>query len=419
MRILVVDDHEIVRRGVRSLLSAEPNFHVCGEAMDGRDAIEQAQLLKPDAIVMDISMPNLNGLEAARELRRILPHTKILILSQHNLPQMIKQALDSGANGYVVKSAISTELVSALNRLELGDIERVDEFKGVDENVDVQEIIQRSRVFEQALHEASERLRLAQQVARVGTFEFNVKTGVNRWTPELESLYGLQPGAFAGTQTAWEQMIHPEDRLATISKLDAAANGPGFESEWRVVWPDGSVHWLLGRAFLFKEDAGRSERWVGVNIDITERKRAEEENKKLLRLLDLTFDAIVIRDNKDQVRYWNHGAQEIYGWTANEAFGNVTHTLLKTTFPEPLENIFAALQKAGRWQGQLTHSSRSGERLTVLSRWGLLEDWESGEQWVLETNTDITTRKPSDASHHVKNHSEFPIKALIVRDGSG
>jgi PAS domain S-box-containing protein len=347
-----------------------------------------------------------------------LPLTKILILSQHNLPQMTKQALHAGANGYVVKTAISTELVSALNRLDLEDIDRVGKFMGLDENVDVQEIIQRSRVFEQALHETSERLRLAQQVARVGTFEFNVKTGVNRWTPELESLYGLQPGEFAGTQTAWEQMIHPDDRQATINKLDTAAHGPGFESEWRVVWPDGSVHWLLGRAFLFKDDAGRPERWIGVNIDITERKRAEEENKKLLRLLDLTFDAIVIRDNKDQVRYWNHGAQEIYGWTANEAFGNVTHTLLKTTFPEPVENIFAALKKAGRWQGQLTHYSKSGERLTVLSRWALLQDWESGKQWVLETNTEIT-RKPSDASQHVKNHSEFPIKALIVREGSG
>src|SRR5690348_4418802 len=84
MRILVVDDHQVVRRGLRSLLEAEKDLQVCGEAVDGRDAIAKAQELRPDAIVMDISMPNLNGLDATRELTRLLPEIRIVILTQHD-----------------------------------------------------------------------------------------------------------------------------------------------------------------------------------------------------------------------------------------------------------------------------------------------------------------------------------------------
>ncbi len=397
MRILIVDDHEVVRRGVRSLLLTRADVDICGEAVDGREAIEKAQELRPDIIVMDISMPRMNGLEATRSIRQILPQTKIIILSQHDIPQMMKQAFSMGAHAYVVKSAMSDQLITALETVKRGGVPSSDIYGSTQVNIDVQEILQRSVVFERALRETEERLRLAQQAARVGSFEFNFKTGVYRWTPELEALYGLRPGTFSGTYSAWEMLIHPEDRHATVTAFKESPVGQVFESEWRVIWPDSSVHWLLGRAWLFSDKDGKPERWVGVNIEITERKRAEAETKKLLRLLDLSFDAIVLRDVADRVRYWNRGAQELYGWTAEEAFGNVTHSLLQTAFPEPLEEIFAVLRTEGRWEGELTHSTKDGKRVTVLSRWGLFQDWESGEPWVMETNTNITPWKAREA----------------------
>lgn len=397
MRILIVDDHEVVRRGVRSLLEAQNEFEVCAEAVDGRDAITKAAELKPDAIVMDVSMPNLNGLEATREIRRILPDVKILILTQHDIREMMRQALNAGASGYVVKTSLTKDLVSTLRSILGGNSTFPEQAPPAERNLDLQEVLQRSLVFEQALRETNERLRLAQQVARVGTFELNIKTGVNRWTPEMESLYGLQPGSFPGTQSAWVDLIHPDDRRATLSALNRAVDEGSWDSEWRVRWPDGSVRWLLGRAWLFRDPDGNPERFVGANIDITERKRSEERADRESRLLDLSFDAIVVRDSHDRVRYWNRGAKELYGWTAEEAEGKVTHTLLSSIFPQPIEQIVAILKKEGRWEGEIIHSRKDGKHMTVMSRWALFHDRETGGEWVLETNTDITKRKAAEA----------------------
>jgi DNA-binding NarL/FixJ family response regulator len=97
LRVLIVDDHDVVRRGVRSLL--ESHCEVCGEAVDGRDAFDKACQLKPDVILMDVSMPHLNGLEATRLIRGVLPDCEVLILSQHDSPQIMREALKAGALG--------------------------------------------------------------------------------------------------------------------------------------------------------------------------------------------------------------------------------------------------------------------------------------------------------------------------------
>jgi signal transduction histidine kinase len=117
MRILVVDDHEVVRKGICSIIAGESTFTVCGEAVDGRDAVAKAQNEHPDIVVMDISMPNMNGLEATREIKRLLPATQIVIVSQHGGPEMIRHAFDAGAGAFVAKSAISAELLAALANL--------------------------------------------------------------------------------------------------------------------------------------------------------------------------------------------------------------------------------------------------------------------------------------------------------------
>lgn len=116
-RILIVDDHEIFRRGLRSLLESRPDWEVCGEATDGQDAVEKATQLQPDVVVLDITMPRLNGLDAARFIRKQAPGAKVVILSQHQAAVMEQVALTAGAAAYVTKSEVSRELLAAIDRL--------------------------------------------------------------------------------------------------------------------------------------------------------------------------------------------------------------------------------------------------------------------------------------------------------------
>jgi PAS domain S-box-containing protein len=114
------------------------------------------------------------------------------------------------------------------------------------------------------------------------------------------------------------------------------------------------------------------------------------------RLLDLTHDTIFVRDMNDVITYWNRGAQELYGWTSADAVGHVTHQLLQTRFPEPLEEITNQLLRTGRWEGELRHTTRDGRWLTVASRWALQWDEKRSPIAVLETNNDITERKRAE-----------------------
>ena len=114
LRILVVDDQVAVRRAVCSLLRSQPDFEVTCEAADGLEAIQKAQELRPDVIVLDISMPELNGLQAARQIRQVAPESEIVFLSQHRASDIIHEALAIGARGYVCKSHIASDLVDVV-----------------------------------------------------------------------------------------------------------------------------------------------------------------------------------------------------------------------------------------------------------------------------------------------------------------
>jgi DNA-binding NarL/FixJ family response regulator len=115
LRLLVADDHEIVRKGLRTLLEAQPGWQVAAEACDGREAVEKAKQLKPDVTVLDIGMPGLNGLEAARQMLKNDSRSRILILTMHQSDPLIQEVLDAGARGYVLKSDATRDLVSAVN----------------------------------------------------------------------------------------------------------------------------------------------------------------------------------------------------------------------------------------------------------------------------------------------------------------
>ena len=117
LRILIADDHELIRRGVRTLLEAEPGWKVVAEASDGQEAFEKAKETKPEIVVLDIGMPRLSGLEAARRLKRTLPQIKVLMLTMHDSERLAWEVLNVGALGYVTKSDTARDLVIAIEAL--------------------------------------------------------------------------------------------------------------------------------------------------------------------------------------------------------------------------------------------------------------------------------------------------------------
>jgi len=118
LSVLVADDHEVVRQGLRTILESHPGWEICGEAVTGREAIEKATELKPDVVVLDFSMPELNGLEATRQIHKLLPETEVLILTMYYSERLAREFLRAGARGYILKADAGKLLVEAIEHLQ-------------------------------------------------------------------------------------------------------------------------------------------------------------------------------------------------------------------------------------------------------------------------------------------------------------
>lgn len=220
------------------------------------------------------------------------------------------------------------------------------------------------------LRQHEERLRLAQQAARIGTFEWNIQTGVSTWTPELESIYGLPPGGFSGTQAAWKELLHPEDRAGVMELAEQSMKtGMPMQAEWRTVWPDGSIHWIAGRWQVFMDAAGEPARMVGVNSDITERKRAEERLLEYEKAVEGAEDMIGVIDRDYRFLLANRQYLKMRNLTREQVVGHVISEVLTkeefdTVIKPKLDECF---------QGQVVKYERKfsypnvGERDLMLS----------------------------------------------------
>ena len=129
---------------------------------------------------------------------------------------------------------------------------------------------------EEGLRDIQERLQLAQQVTRIGTFDWNITENTNHWSPEILALYGLTPAEFEGTYEAWLKRLHPDDAPGADEEIRRSLETGQFDKDFRVVWPDGSLRWLHSRARVLYDDNGRPARMVGINADVTDRHQAEE-----------------------------------------------------------------------------------------------------------------------------------------------
>jgi PAS domain S-box-containing protein len=212
----------------------------------------------------------------------------------------------------------------------------------------------------------------------------------------------VNPAFCALTGFSADEVLGQNPRLLKSDRHDPAfyqsfwgtiRSGQTWRGEFINRRKDGSLSVVEQTVTPVRADGGEINHFIGVMQDVTERKRAEEALRQQAQLLDLTHDPIFVRDMDDCITFWNRGAEELYGWTTATAMRQVSHLLLETKFPKPLEEIKSELQSTGRWEGELIHTTCDGRSRIVSSRWSLQRDKTGTPLSILEIDTDITGRK--------------------------
>ena len=389
LRILIVDDYETVRGGVRSLLSSRRDWVVCGEAGDGLEAVEKAKSLRPDVVLMDISMPRMNGVEATRIIRREVPESKVIIVSQNDPAVVSRQAAEIGAGGYVNKADLARDLLPAVECVVADRSgEKTESVRATtDTQIDVSEraLARRAGDLLAAIVDSSDDAIISKTLDGV----------ITSWNKSAERLFGYTREEAVGQHIT---LIIPEDRrdeeAKIVERLRRGERVDHFETVR--LRKDGTLLELSLTISPVKDAEGRVVGASKVARGITEQKQIEKALAERARLLDLSSDAIFVRDAADRVTYWNRSASELYGYSREEAVGRVSHELLRTEFPEPLERITEQLHQDNRWTGELIHRHKDGSRIVVASRWTLDRDDGGNRKRVLETNNDITQQKQNE-----------------------
>lgn len=191
----------------------------------------------------------------------------------------------------------------------------------------------RAEVMAEGLRLTEERLNLAQQASQIGTFDWNLETGVNTWSPELYAMYGIRADEFGNSQAAWERYVHPDDRDMMVQAVERSRiSGNAEDKEFRIVRPNGEVRWLIGRWRWHKDAAGRPVRLTGVNFDNTERKQVSEfvrESEARARaIFDSALDALITMDAEGRVQDLNPAAQQMFGYSRAQAVGRTVAELI-------------------------------------------------------------------------------------------
>ena len=263
--------------------------------------------------------------------------------------------------------------------------------------IDLTEI---SRV-EAELKNNQERLQIAQQAGKIGTFEWNVQTGEVACTPELVALYGLPIGGL-DTYQNWLEMLHPDDRAVTEQQVKAAgASGEELNIEFRICRPDKSVGWIACRAKVFPDDRGLPLRMIGVNVDISDRKQAEEARSQINQTLEALIRACplaitVLDADNGTVKMWNPAAERIFGWSESEVVGQFVPSIPVDKRQEFMANL-QGIRAGNAIAGMETQRQRKDGSSINIGLWATPVRDGKGNINCMSIVADISDRKQVEA----------------------
>jgi len=314
LNILLVDDNETGRYAMGRMLR-HAGFSVT-ETDNGHEALRLAGE-QPDLIILDVKLPDLNGFEVCQRLKAD-PTTAVIPVLQisaiHIQDEDRALGLTMGADSYLTGPVDPSVLLATIQAiLRVRQVEK--HLREANQALEVQrQVLEQSN---RALQESEERLRLALYAAGMGAWELNAETDEERWSPETEALWGLEPGTFAGTTAAFLATVHPEDRdRVQRARTKILATSEGRERlEYRIVWPDGTVRWMLVVGQSIPAAPGQTVGARGVVLDITEQKKLEQDLAERAAELERLntelqqFGYIVSHDLQEPLRTINNFVQ--------------------------------------------------------------------------------------------------------------
>ncbi|WP_072622361.1 hybrid sensor histidine kinase/response regulator [Spirulina major] len=299
--ILLIEDSLADARLLQEVLRGSPlsnsRFLHVQRLQAATTLLDQAEQEAIAVVLLDLTLPDSYGLASLDTITHHAPQLPIVVLTNTNDDQLALQAVRHGAQDYLIKRQINAEMLSravhyaierkqaaealriAKETLELRVSQRTAELKAANESLQ-QEVAGRQHI--------QERLTLAQQVGKIGTFEWILETDQVLWTAELEALYGVQPGEFGDRHHTWLQRIYPEDRPRLQQAIDNTRQRHiGLNLEFRIHWPDNTLHWIAVTSTVFPAGDGKPQRLIGLHMDITEKKQLEAQFLRAQRLESL------------------------------------------------------------------------------------------------------------------------------------
>ncbi|HEY9641211.1 MAG TPA: PAS domain S-box protein, partial [Coleofasciculaceae cyanobacterium] len=255
---------------------------------------------------------------------------------------------------------------------------------------------------EAALHQNEEMLRLALAGAHAGTWNWELATDHLTWSPETYHLYGLDLTASPPTYDDWyENSLHPDDRTWVNHYVDQmmTQRQPDLQLEFRILHPQHGIRWILSLGHLTVNEQGEPIRLSGINLDISDRKQAEQKIREQAALLDISTDAILVCDLDGCILYWNQGAEHLYGWQAEEALGQTANELLSRS-PSTFREMKQIVLERGTWHGEIQRFTKTGKEVTVEGRCTLVRDEAGQPKSILSIDTDITEKKSLEAQFY-------------------
>jgi PAS domain S-box-containing protein len=259
--ILIVDDEKFMRIQLRRAM--EQSGYQVAEATDGEEALAAFTRLHPDMVLLDALMPVMDGFTCCTQLQ-LIPggdRTPVLMITALESQESVNQAFEVGAIDYITKPIHWAVLRQRVRRL-LQSTRTMEELRQQTERAQLSE----------------ERLRLALEAAQMGIWDWDILSGKVMHSHTTEVIHGLDPSSFEGTFKSFLSNLHPEDQeLVTQALHSTLKEGSDYNIEFRILWPDGSVRWVASKGQVYYDNTGKAVRMTGINMDITDRKRAQEE----------------------------------------------------------------------------------------------------------------------------------------------